>query len=128
MTPQMAQPAQSAGQMLAPMSRQNGPPQPVTPSSTGGPLHGGPAGGWPGSAAGSRLQFNNQVTYTVMTESAAVKMKCQVNAADVFFFFFFASQNQLHRPNINFKLREEDVFAFLLICAGLTFLFLFWRR
>ncbi|XP_008321420.1 aryl hydrocarbon receptor nuclear translocator isoform X3 [Cynoglossus semilaevis] len=60
MTPQMAQPAQSAGQMLAPMSRQNGPPQPVTPSSTGGPLHGGPAGGWPGSAAGSRLQFNNQ--------------------------------------------------------------------
>lgn len=88
MTPQMAQPAQSAGQMLAPMSRQNGPPQPVTPSSTGGPLHGGPAGGWPGSAAGSRLQFNNQVNYTVMTESAAVKMKCQVNAADVFFFFF----------------------------------------
>lgn len=59
MTPQMAQPAHSAGQMLAQMSRQNGAPQSVTPSSTGSPLHGGPAGGWPG--AGVRPQFNNQV-------------------------------------------------------------------
>uniref|UniRef100_A0A8D3D7B8 Aryl hydrocarbon receptor nuclear translocator n=1 Tax=Scophthalmus maximus TaxID=52904 RepID=A0A8D3D7B8_SCOMX len=49
MTPQMAQPAHSAGQMLAQMSRQNGAPQSVTPSSTG----------WPG--AGVRPQFNNQV-------------------------------------------------------------------
>ncbi|XP_059196018.1 aryl hydrocarbon receptor nuclear translocator isoform X4 [Centropristis striata] len=61
MTPQMAQPAHSAGQMLAQMSRQNGAPQSVTPSSTGSPLHGGPAGGWPGAAAGVRPQFNNQV-------------------------------------------------------------------
>ncbi|XP_049903611.1 aryl hydrocarbon receptor nuclear translocator isoform X5 [Epinephelus moara] len=60
MTPQMAQPAHSAGQMLAQMSRQNGAPQTVTPSSTGSPLHGGPAGGWPGVAAGARPQFNNQ--------------------------------------------------------------------
>lgn len=60
MTPQMAQPAHSAGQMLAQMSRQNGAPQTVTPSSTGSPLHGGPAGGWPGAAAGARPQFNNQ--------------------------------------------------------------------
>ncbi|XP_059196017.1 aryl hydrocarbon receptor nuclear translocator isoform X3 [Centropristis striata] len=60
MTPQMAQPAHSAGQMLAQMSRQNGAPQSVTPSSTGSPLHGGPAGGWPGAAAGVRPQFNNQ--------------------------------------------------------------------
>ncbi|XP_042345458.1 aryl hydrocarbon receptor nuclear translocator isoform X8 [Plectropomus leopardus] len=61
MTPQMAQPAHSAGQMLAQMSRQNGAPQTVAPSSTGSPLHGGPAGGWPGAAAGARPQFNNQV-------------------------------------------------------------------
>ncbi|XP_050932207.1 aryl hydrocarbon receptor nuclear translocator isoform X8 [Lates calcarifer] len=61
MTPQMAQPAHSAGQMLAQMSRQNGAPQSVTPSSTSSPLHGGPAGGWPGAAAGVRPQFNNQV-------------------------------------------------------------------
>lgn len=60
MTPQMAQPAHSAGQMLAQMSRQNGAPQTVTPSSTSSPLHGGPAGGWPGAAAGARPQFNNQ--------------------------------------------------------------------
>ncbi|XP_042345457.1 aryl hydrocarbon receptor nuclear translocator isoform X7 [Plectropomus leopardus] len=60
MTPQMAQPAHSAGQMLAQMSRQNGAPQTVAPSSTGSPLHGGPAGGWPGAAAGARPQFNNQ--------------------------------------------------------------------
>ena len=59
MTPQMAQPAHSAGQMLAQMSRQNGVPQSVTPSSTGSPLHGGPAGGWPGAAAAVRPQFNN---------------------------------------------------------------------
>ncbi|XP_035527897.1 aryl hydrocarbon receptor nuclear translocator-like isoform X8 [Morone saxatilis] len=59
-TPQMAQPGHSAGQMLAQMSRQNGVPHSVTPSSTGNPLHGGPAagGGWPG--AGVRPQFNNQ--------------------------------------------------------------------
>ncbi|XP_039973837.1 aryl hydrocarbon receptor nuclear translocator isoform X3 [Xiphias gladius] len=62
MTPQMAQPAHSAGQMLAQMSRQNGAPQSVTPSTTGSPLHGGPAGGWPGAGAGAgaRPQFNNQ--------------------------------------------------------------------
>ncbi|XP_054477011.1 aryl hydrocarbon receptor nuclear translocator isoform X2 [Anoplopoma fimbria] len=61
MTPQMAQPSHSAGQMLAQISRQNGAPQSVTPSSTGSPLHGGPAGGWPVAAAGVRPQFNNQV-------------------------------------------------------------------
>ncbi|XP_026228949.1 aryl hydrocarbon receptor nuclear translocator isoform X3 [Anabas testudineus] len=61
MTPQMAQPAHSAGQMLAQMSRQNGAPQSVAPSSTGSPLHGGPAGGWPAAGAGTRPQFNNQV-------------------------------------------------------------------
>ncbi|KAM9851602.1 aryl hydrocarbon receptor nuclear translocator isoform 2-T2 [Aulostomus maculatus] len=62
MTPQMPQPAHSAGQMLAQMSRQNGAPQSVTPSTTGSPLHGGPAGGWPGAGtgAGVRPQFNNQ--------------------------------------------------------------------
>uniref|UniRef100_A0A3B5AWX8 Aryl hydrocarbon receptor nuclear translocator-like n=1 Tax=Stegastes partitus TaxID=144197 RepID=A0A3B5AWX8_9TELE len=60
MTPQMAQPTHSAGQMLAQMSRQNGPPQSVPPSSTSSPLHGGPAGGWPGTGAGARPQFNNQ--------------------------------------------------------------------
>lgn len=58
-TPQVAQPAHSAGQMLAQMSRQNGAPHSVAPSSTASPLHGGPArGGWPG--AGARPQFNNQ--------------------------------------------------------------------
>ncbi|XP_037639701.1 aryl hydrocarbon receptor nuclear translocator isoform X4 [Sebastes umbrosus] len=61
MAPQMAQPAHSAGQMLAQMSRQNGVPQSVPPSSTGSSLHGGPAGGWPGAAAAVRPQFNNQV-------------------------------------------------------------------
>uniref|UniRef100_A0A3Q1G4J1 Aryl hydrocarbon receptor nuclear translocator n=1 Tax=Acanthochromis polyacanthus TaxID=80966 RepID=A0A3Q1G4J1_9TELE len=60
MTPQMAQSAHSAGQMLAQMSRQNGAPQSVPPSSTSSPLHGGPAGGWPGAGAGARPQFNNQ--------------------------------------------------------------------
>ncbi|KAM9353934.1 aryl hydrocarbon receptor nuclear translocator isoform 2-T2 [Symphorus nematophorus] len=65
-TPQMAQPGHSAGQMLAQMSRQNGAPHSVAPSSTGTPLHGGPAGGgWPGAGAaagaGVRPQFNNQV-------------------------------------------------------------------
>ncbi|KAM8734784.1 aryl hydrocarbon receptor nuclear translocator isoform 6-T6 [Acanthopagrus schlegelii] len=61
-TPQMAQPGHSAGQMLAQMSRQNGGQHSVTPSSNGAPLHGGPAGGgWPGAAAGARPQFNNQV-------------------------------------------------------------------
>ncbi|XP_077431173.1 aryl hydrocarbon receptor nuclear translocator isoform X2 [Vanacampus margaritifer] len=61
MAPQMAQPAHSAGQMLAQMSRQNGAPQPATPSNTGSPLHGGPAAGWPGPGAGAGTQFNNQV-------------------------------------------------------------------
>lgn len=60
MAPQMAQPAHSAGQMLAQMSRQNGAPQSVPPASTGSPLHGGPAGGWPGPGAVARPQFNNQ--------------------------------------------------------------------
>lgn len=58
MAPQMAQPAHSAGQMLAQMSRQNGAPHSVAPPNTGSPLHGG---GWPGAAAGVRQQFNNQV-------------------------------------------------------------------
>lgn len=62
MAPQMAQPAHSAGQMLAQMSRQNGAPQSVPPASTGSPLHGGPAGGWPGPGAVARPQFNNQVS------------------------------------------------------------------
>uniref|UniRef100_A0AAQ4QNZ4 Aryl hydrocarbon receptor nuclear translocator n=1 Tax=Gasterosteus aculeatus aculeatus TaxID=481459 RepID=A0AAQ4QNZ4_GASAC len=57
----MAQPAHSAGLMLAQMSRQNGAPQPLAPSSTGSPLHAGPAGGWPAAVAGVRPQFNNQV-------------------------------------------------------------------
>ncbi|XP_028325697.1 aryl hydrocarbon receptor nuclear translocator isoform X2 [Gouania willdenowi] len=61
MTPQMAQPAHSAGQMLAQMSRQNGAPQSVAPSSTSTPLHGGPAGGWPVAGTRVRPQFNNQV-------------------------------------------------------------------
>ncbi|XP_027142772.1 aryl hydrocarbon receptor nuclear translocator isoform X3 [Larimichthys crocea] len=58
--PQMTQPGHSAGQMLAQMSsRQNGVPHSAAPSSTGTPIHGGPAGGgWPG--AGARPQFNNQ--------------------------------------------------------------------
>uniref|UniRef100_A0A8C5GUZ6 Aryl hydrocarbon receptor nuclear translocator n=1 Tax=Gouania willdenowi TaxID=441366 RepID=A0A8C5GUZ6_GOUWI len=60
MTPQMAQPAHSAGQMLAQMSRQNGAPQSVAPSSTSTPLHGGPAGGWPVAGTRVRPQFNNQ--------------------------------------------------------------------
>ncbi|XP_070690814.1 aryl hydrocarbon receptor nuclear translocator isoform X3 [Pempheris klunzingeri] len=60
MTPQMAQPAHSAGQMLAQMSRQNGAPHSVTPSTTSSPLHGGPAGRWAGAGAGPRPQFNNQ--------------------------------------------------------------------
>ncbi|XP_014875893.1 aryl hydrocarbon receptor nuclear translocator-like isoform X3 [Poecilia latipinna] len=58
---QMTQPAHSAPQMLPHMSRQNGAPQPVTPSSTNGPLH-GPPGGWPGPGpAAARPQFSNQV-------------------------------------------------------------------
>ncbi|XP_053287948.1 aryl hydrocarbon receptor nuclear translocator isoform X4 [Pleuronectes platessa] len=61
MTPQMTQPAHSAGQMLAQMSRQNGAPQSVTPSSTGSPLLGGPVVGWPGAGPGARPQFNSQV-------------------------------------------------------------------
>uniref|UniRef100_A0A3Q2Y1R8 Aryl hydrocarbon receptor nuclear translocator n=1 Tax=Hippocampus comes TaxID=109280 RepID=A0A3Q2Y1R8_HIPCM len=60
MAPQMAQPTHSAGQMLAQMSRQNGGPQPVTPSNTASPLHGGPSGGWPGPGAGAPT-FNTQV-------------------------------------------------------------------
>ncbi|KAM3614242.1 uncharacterized protein V6R79_011643 [Siganus canaliculatus] len=60
--PQMAQPGHSAGQMLAQMSRQNGVPHSVAPSSAGAPLHGGPAGGeWPGAGAGARPQFSNQM-------------------------------------------------------------------
>uniref|UniRef100_A0A3Q3XET3 Uncharacterized protein n=1 Tax=Mola mola TaxID=94237 RepID=A0A3Q3XET3_MOLML len=55
-------PGHSAGQMLAQMSRQNGITHSVTPSSTGAPLHIGPAaGGWPAAGAGARPQFNNQV-------------------------------------------------------------------
>uniref|UniRef100_A0A672Y6Y1 Aryl hydrocarbon receptor nuclear translocator n=1 Tax=Sphaeramia orbicularis TaxID=375764 RepID=A0A672Y6Y1_9TELE len=64
MAPQMAQQTHSAGQMLAQISRQNGAPQTVTPSTTGSPLHGGPTGGWPGpgtgAGAGARPQFSNQ--------------------------------------------------------------------
>ncbi|XP_017280570.1 aryl hydrocarbon receptor nuclear translocator isoform X3 [Kryptolebias marmoratus] len=58
MTPQMAQPAHSGGPMLTHMSRQNGAPQSVTPSSTNSSLHGGSGGVWAG--AGARQQFNNQ--------------------------------------------------------------------
>ncbi|XP_076010771.1 aryl hydrocarbon receptor nuclear translocator isoform X3 [Genypterus blacodes] len=61
MAPQMAQPAHSATQILAQMSRQSGAPQTVAPSSTGSPLHGGPTGGWPGAGHGARPPFNNQV-------------------------------------------------------------------
>ncbi|XP_037129101.1 aryl hydrocarbon receptor nuclear translocator isoform X2 [Syngnathus acus] len=61
MAPQMPQPAHSAGQMLAQLSRQNGAPQPVTPSNIASPLHRGPAGGWPGPGAGAGTQFTNQV-------------------------------------------------------------------
>ncbi len=65
-TPQIAQPGHSAGQMLAQMSRQNGVPHSVAPSTTGIPLHGGPAGGgWPGAGAGTRPQFNNQVSHYI---------------------------------------------------------------
>uniref|UniRef100_A0A667XG77 Aryl hydrocarbon receptor nuclear translocator n=1 Tax=Myripristis murdjan TaxID=586833 RepID=A0A667XG77_9TELE len=49
MNPQMVQQTHSAGQMLAQMSRQNGAPPSVPPSSTGSPLQVGPAGGWPGA-------------------------------------------------------------------------------
>uniref|UniRef100_A0A4W5MWU6 PAS domain-containing protein n=1 Tax=Hucho hucho TaxID=62062 RepID=A0A4W5MWU6_9TELE len=56
MAPQMVQPSHSAGQMLAQMSRQNG-----APPSNSSPLQGGAAVGWPGSVAGSRPPFNNQV-------------------------------------------------------------------
>ncbi|XP_008430953.1 aryl hydrocarbon receptor nuclear translocator isoform X8 [Poecilia reticulata] len=60
MPPQMTQPAHTAPQMLPHMSRQNGAPQPVTPSSTNNPLH-GPPGGWPGPGpAAARPQFSNQ--------------------------------------------------------------------
>lgn len=59
MTPQSAQPAHPAGPMLTHMSRQNGAPQSVAPSSTNSSLHGGSGGGWAG--AGARPQFNNQV-------------------------------------------------------------------
>ncbi|MED6293242.1 hypothetical protein CHARACLAT_008735 [Characodon lateralis] len=61
MPPQMTQPAHSATQMLPHMSRQNGAPQSVTPSSTNSPLHGGPPGEWPGPGPAARPQFNNQV-------------------------------------------------------------------
>ncbi|XP_029927600.1 aryl hydrocarbon receptor nuclear translocator isoform X2 [Myripristis murdjan] len=71
MNPQMVQQTHSAGQMLAQMSRQNGAPPSVPPSSTGSPLQVGPAGGWPGAGAGAgvgvgagtgaRPPFNNQV-------------------------------------------------------------------
>lgn len=65
-TPHMAQPGHSAGQMLAQMSRQNGVAHSVTPSSNATPLHAGPAGGgggggWP--AAGARPQYNNHVSW-----------------------------------------------------------------
>ncbi|XP_034029548.1 aryl hydrocarbon receptor nuclear translocator-like [Thalassophryne amazonica] len=62
MTPQMAQPAHSAGQMLAQMSRQNGAPQSVNSSNTGSPLHGGTSGGWAaaGPGAAARPAFSNQ--------------------------------------------------------------------
>ncbi|XP_043971939.1 aryl hydrocarbon receptor nuclear translocator isoform X10 [Gambusia affinis] len=60
MPPQMTQPAHSAPQMLPHMSRQNGAPQSVTPSSTNSPLH-GPSGGWPGPGLAAKPQFSNQV-------------------------------------------------------------------
>ncbi|KAJ0066152.1 hypothetical protein NL108_001386, partial [Boleophthalmus pectinirostris] len=52
MPPQMAPQPHSAGQMLAQISRQNGPPQTVAPGNT-------TPGGWPAPAAGARPQFNN---------------------------------------------------------------------
>lgn len=61
MAPQMTQQSHSAGQMLAQISRQNGAPQSVTPSSTASSLHRGPTGGWPAPAVGARPQFSNQV-------------------------------------------------------------------
>ncbi|XP_061144000.1 aryl hydrocarbon receptor nuclear translocator isoform X4 [Syngnathus typhle] len=61
MAPQMPQPAHSAGQMLAQLSRQNGAPQPVTPSNIASPLHRGPAGGWHGPGAVAGTLFTNQV-------------------------------------------------------------------
>ncbi|KAK7886033.1 hypothetical protein WMY93_025654 [Mugilogobius chulae] len=77
MAPQMAQQPHSAGQMLAQISRQNGAPQTVAPASTSSPLHAGPNGGWPGSAAGARPQFNNpkvapQAAKTMPPQFAAV--------------------------------------------------------
>ncbi|XP_013860164.1 aryl hydrocarbon receptor nuclear translocator isoform X2 [Austrofundulus limnaeus] len=59
MTPQMTPPAHTAGPMMTHMSRQNGAPQTVAPSSTNSSLHGGSGVGWTG--AGARPQFNNQV-------------------------------------------------------------------
>ncbi|XP_037532838.1 aryl hydrocarbon receptor nuclear translocator isoform X2 [Nematolebias whitei] len=59
MTPQSVQPTHPAGPLLTHMSRHNGAPQSVTPSSTNSSLHGGSGGGWAG--AGARPQFNNQV-------------------------------------------------------------------
>ncbi|XP_013860165.1 aryl hydrocarbon receptor nuclear translocator isoform X3 [Austrofundulus limnaeus] len=58
MTPQMTPPAHTAGPMMTHMSRQNGAPQTVAPSSTNSSLHGGSGVGWTG--AGARPQFNNQ--------------------------------------------------------------------
>ncbi|XP_043971940.1 aryl hydrocarbon receptor nuclear translocator isoform X11 [Gambusia affinis] len=68
MPPQMTQPAHSAPQMLPHMSRQNGAPQSVTPSSTNSPLH-GPSGGWPGPGLAAKPQFSNQVTQAAKTMS-----------------------------------------------------------
>ncbi|XP_064802499.1 aryl hydrocarbon receptor nuclear translocator isoform X2 [Oncorhynchus masou masou] len=56
MAPQIGQASHSAGQVLAQMSRQNG-----APPSNSSPLQGGAALSWPGSAAGARPHFNNQV-------------------------------------------------------------------
>ncbi|XP_043971936.1 aryl hydrocarbon receptor nuclear translocator isoform X7 [Gambusia affinis] len=69
MPPQMTQPAHSAPQMLPHMSRQNGAPQSVTPSSTNSPLH-GPSGGWPGPGLAAKPQFSNQVTQQVAPQAA----------------------------------------------------------
>lgn len=85
MPPQMTQPAHSAPQMLPHMSRQNGAPQSVTPSSTNSPLH-GPSGGWPGPGPAARPQFSNQVTQVTLCSS----LFCSVTSDfDWFFVFIF---------------------------------------
>ncbi|KAG7272388.1 hypothetical protein CRUP_035583 [Coryphaenoides rupestris] len=66
MAPQMGQPAHSAGQMLAQMSRQNGAPASSAAQAVSStPLQAGSASGWPGAEPGvapPRPSFNTQVS------------------------------------------------------------------